>query len=65
MMNEFGWGCEQSQCAKPLMKYGGTAKEVIPRLRETIAATRKAMEAEPRNGERWKKDILAIETLIK
>ena len=65
MMNEFGWGCNQSQCANPLKKYGGAAKEVIPQLQATITAIRKAIEAEPWNGEGWKKDILAIEQLIK
>ncbi|MCF7731602.1 MAG: DUF6288 domain-containing protein [Akkermansiaceae bacterium] len=64
LMNEFGWGCEKNPCINPLRKYGGAAKEVIPRLRETIAATRKAIEAEPWNGEGWKKDILAVEKLI-
>ena len=65
MMNEFDWGCEGERCLKPLKAYGGAAKEVIPRLRETIAATRKAMEAAPWNGEGWGKDIQAIEKLIK
>lgn len=65
LMNEFGWGCEAGRCIRPLKTYGGAAKEVIPQLRETIAATRKAIEAEPWNGERWEKDILAIEKLIK
>jgi hypothetical protein len=37
---------------------------MIPRLRETILATRKAIKAEPWNGEGWNKDILAIEKLI-
>jgi hypothetical protein len=65
MLNEFEWGRDQNQCTKPLKKYGGAAKEVVPRLRETIAATRKAIKAEPWNGEGWNKDILAIEKLIK
>lgn len=65
MMNEFEWGRDQNQCTKPLKKYGGAAKEVIPRLRETILATRKAIEAEPWNGKTWNKEILAIEKLIK
>ena len=33
-----------------LKKYGGAAKEMIPRLRETILAMRKGNEAEPWNG---------------
>ncbi len=64
LMNEFDWGCELEQCARPLRKYGGAAKEMVPRLRETIVATRKAIEAEPWNGERWNKDIATIEKLI-
>ena len=65
MMNEFDWGCEQEQCTKPLKKYGGAAKEVIPQLRESILATRKAIKAEPWNAKGWNKDILATEKLIK
>jgi hypothetical protein len=65
MMNEFEWGCEGERCIKPLKAYGGAAKEMIPRLRETIAAIRKAIEAKPWNGEGWGKDIQAIEKLIK
>ena len=65
MMNEFDWGCEGERCIKPLKAYGGAAKEMIPRLRETIAAIRKAIEAKPWNGEGWGKDIQAIEKLIK
>ena len=49
---------------KPLRTYGGCEK-IIPRLRETILATRKAIEAEPWNGETWNKDIVTIEELIK
>jgi hypothetical protein len=64
VMQEHDWGCEKNQCINPLKKYGGAANEVIPQLRETIAATRKAIAAEPWNAEGWKKDILAIEKLI-
>jgi hypothetical protein len=65
MMNEFDWGCSQNQCITPLKKYGGAAKEVIPQLRESTLATRKAIKAEPWNAEGWNKDIAAIEKLIK
>ena len=41
------------------------AKEIIFRLRETIFTTRKAIEAEPWNGETRNKDIVTIEKLIK
>ena len=65
MMNEFEWGRDQNQCTEPLKKYGGAAKEVVPRLQVTILALRKAIEAEPWNEKTWNKDILAIEQLIK
>jgi hypothetical protein len=64
MMNEFEWGSEQAQCIRPLKKYGGAAKEVIPRLRETMVAMRKGYEANQWN-DRLKADIQAIEKLIK
>jgi hypothetical protein len=64
MMNEFDWGSEQEQCIQPLKKYGGAAKEVIPRLRETMVAMRKGYEANQWNS-RLNKDIEAIEKLIK
>ncbi len=64
MMNEFDWGSEQEQCIQPLKKYGGAAKEVIPRLRETMVAMRKGYEANQWNS-RLNKDIEAIEELIK
>jgi hypothetical protein len=65
MMNEFEWGRDQNQCTEPLKEYGAAAKEVIPRLQETILALRTAIEVEPWNGKTWNKDILAIEQLIK
>lgn len=66
MMNEFEWGCEGAQCIKPLKAYGGAAKEVIPRLRETLVVLRKATQSEPWNAEGWRKeDISALENLIK
>jgi hypothetical protein len=64
MMNEFEWGSEQEQCIRPLKMYGGAAKEVIPRLRETILAMRKGYEANQWNS-RLNPDIQAIEKLIK
>jgi hypothetical protein len=64
LLNEFEWGRDPSQCIQPLKKYGGAAKGMIPRLRETILATRKAIQAEPWNAKSWNKDILAIEKLI-
>jgi len=66
MMNEFEWGCEGERCIKPLKAYGGAAKEVIPRLRETLVVLRKATQSEPWNAEGWRKeDIAALEKLIK
>ncbi len=64
LLNEFEWGRDPGQCIQPLKKYGGAAKGMIPRLRETILATRKAIQAEPWNAKSWNKDILAIEKLI-
>ncbi|MHB8862446.1 MAG: DUF6288 domain-containing protein [Pirellulaceae bacterium] len=63
MMNEFEWGSEQEQCIRPLKQYGGAAKEVIPRLRDTIAAMPKGYEVNRWNS-RLNADILAIERLI-
>ncbi|MHB8974861.1 MAG: hypothetical protein ACYC3X_31150 [Pirellulaceae bacterium] len=64
MMNEFEWGSEQGQCIRPLKMYGGAAKEVIPRLRETIVAMRKGYEMNGWNN-RLNADTLVIEQLIK
>ena len=38
------------------------AKALLP---EIVAATRKAIKAEPQNGKTWNQDILTIEKLIK
>jgi hypothetical protein len=64
MMNEFEWGRDQNQCVKPLKKYGGAAKEVIPRLRETIAALLRENEAKRLDINSMNRDISAIEALI-
>ncbi len=65
MMNEFEWGRDQNQCVKPLKKYGGAAREVIPRLRETAAALRAEHEAGRLDVNSRDRDISAIEGLIK
>ena len=63
MMNEFEWGAKQDQCLGPLRRYGGAAREVVPRLRETMVAMREGYAAN-----QWQKrlgpDTLAIEKLI-
>lgn len=64
MMNEFEWGRVQDRCTKPLETYGGAAKEMIPRLRETIVAMRKGYEENDWSSS-LKQDTEAIEKLIK
>jgi hypothetical protein len=64
MMNEYEWGRVQDRCTKPLETYGGAAKEMIPRLRETIVAMRKGYEENFWNSS-LKQDTAAIEKLIK
>ena len=63
MMNEYEWGARQGQCLEPLRRYGGAAREVVPRLRETMVAMREGYAAN-----QWQKrlepDTLAIEKLI-
>lgn len=65
MLNEFEWGREQNKCINALRKYGGAAREVIPRLRETIAALRRENEARRMDTKSMDRDILAIEALIR
>jgi hypothetical protein len=64
MMNEYEWGRELDPCIKPLKKFGGAAKEVIPRLRETMAAMPKGYEANQWNSS-LTPDIQSIKKLIK
>ena len=45
LMNEFEWGSEPSRCIRALRIYGGAAKDLIPRLQETITAMRAHDEA--------------------
>jgi hypothetical protein len=63
MMNEFEWGSEQGPCLAALRKYGGAAREVIPRLHETRVAMRKGY-ADNHWNDRLKPDLQAIEKLI-
>lgn len=65
IMNEFEWGREQGPCVKALKKYGGAAKEVVPRLRETIAALRQENEAKRMDVKNMNRDVAALEALIK
>lgn len=64
IMNEFDWGSDLNRCLKPLSKYRGAAKEVVPRLRETLVAMRKGY-ADNHWNNRLAKDQAAIETLIR
>lgn len=64
MMNEYEWGCEQAPCLQSLQKYGGAAKEMIPRLRQTMVAMREGYAANQWN-DRLNKDTQAINKLIK
>ncbi|MDP1662277.1 MAG: DUF6288 domain-containing protein [Phycisphaerales bacterium] len=65
LMNEFEWGSDVNRCIRPLRAYGGAAKELIPRLRETIVAMREHVEASRGDAKRLSRDVLAIEGLIK
>ncbi|MFN7021779.1 MAG: DUF6288 domain-containing protein, partial [Phycisphaerales bacterium] len=64
IMNEFEWGRDQSPCVKALEQYGSAAKEVVPRLRETIAALRAEGDAGRIDIKSVDRDIRAIEALI-
>lgn len=64
MMNEFEWGFEQEPCIAALKKYGGAAKEIIPRLQQTLLAMRKGYETNQWN-DRLNKDMQSIKKLIK
>ncbi len=64
MMNEFEWGRELEPCIRPLKTYGGAAKEMIPRLRETMVAMRKGYEANQWDSS-LTPDIQSIIRLIK
>ena len=63
MLNEYEWGAEQARCLAPLAQYGGAAREVVPRLRDTMIAMREGYAAN-----QWQKrlgpDTAAIEKLI-
>lgn len=65
IMNEFEWGRDQNPCVKALKQYGAAAKEVVPRLRETIAALRTENEAKRLDDKSMNRDIQSIELLIR
>jgi len=64
LANELEWGRDLNRCLRPLEKYGGAAKEVIPRLQETIVAMRRHHQANGGDVKNLNRDILAIEKLI-
>lgn len=64
IMNEFRWGRTLSRCIEPLTRYGGAARELLPRVREvrrTLVGQDK--DWEKKNNDR-RKDILALDKLI-
>jgi hypothetical protein len=65
LMNEFEWGSDLNRCVRPLKAYGGAAKELIPRLRETITALRKHHETNRGDAKKLDQNVLAVENLIK
>ena len=67
LMNEFQWGRKMDRCLGALGKYGGAAKEVLPRVRETqqtMEGMLKATEAKGWKDEELKKDIQAVAKLV-
>lgn len=65
LMNEFEWGSEPSRCIRALRIYGGAARDLIPRLQETITAMRAHDEANKGDINTLNRNIAAIEALIK
>jgi hypothetical protein len=63
LMNEFRWGRDLNRCVEPLSRYGGAARELLPRLRETrqkIVSQNKDWE---KNEDR-KREVLALDKLM-
>ena len=63
LMNEFRWGRDLNRCVEPLSRYGGAARELLPRLRETrqkIVSQNKDWE---KNEDR-KREVLALDKVI-
>jgi len=64
LMNEFRWGRDLSRCVQPLSRYGGAARELLPRLRETRQKLMdKDKDWEKKDDDR-KRDILSMGKLI-
>jgi HEAT repeat protein len=64
LMNEFRWGRDLDRCVEPLFKYGGAARELLPRLRETRQAiVDKDKDWEKKDNEQ-RKGIYALDKLI-
>jgi hypothetical protein len=67
LMNEFQWGRRMDRCVGALAKYGGAAKEVLPRLletKQTMEEMLKATEAKGGKNDDLKKDIQAVANLV-
>jgi hypothetical protein len=64
IMNEFYWGRHIERCIGPMAKYGSTAKECLPAIRDV----RQKFVDKDKNWEKkdndLKKDILALDKLI-
>ncbi|OGV59887.1 MAG: hypothetical protein A2283_08020 [Lentisphaerae bacterium RIFOXYA12_FULL_48_11] len=63
IMDEFRWGRKLNRCVEPLSRYGGAAREIVPRLR----MTRQMLVAKNKNWEKnedQRKDIYSIDKLI-
>ncbi len=64
LMNEFRWGRSLDRCVEPLARYGGAARDLIPRLQET----RRTLAGQDKDWEKKdndrKRDILAVDKLI-
>ena len=64
IMNEFRWGRDFQHCAAALARYGGAAREMLPRLRETRKTmVEKYKDWEKPDNERGK-DVRALDKLI-
>lgn len=64
LMNEFRWGRDLSRCIAVLARYGGAAKEMVPRVKEvrqTLVAKDKDWEKKDND---LRRDILALDKVI-
>ena len=63
LMNEFRWGRDLGRCVEPLSRYGGAARELLPRLRETRQKLVSQNKDWEKNEDR-KREVLALDKLI-